>query len=234
MDILIELKSIREIPGHFVEHYSSIGNNLDTGSIICFIAAVCQWSYVLTKQDAFSSLIQPRFDVYADLVSTVHVLKANQDGMHEMLEFFSAAEALTVQMASLWEAIRFVFILAILRILKYLNFQERLSVVTRTIQDALVDLFHFIILFVIVVGSYTVLGWVAFGGVIQGFSSVADSFNSCFALLMGDLGVSGDLFGHPNSTVAYLVFYSYLVIVFFYPVERSTCHSRRCLRGSEK
>ncbi len=106
-------------------------------------------------------------------------------------------------------------ILTILRMLKFLDFQKRLGVVTRTVQHAATDLFHFGILFAIVVGGYTVLGFVAFGSAIDAFSSFSNSFDTCFQLLLGELGVSSFLFSHTNQIAAILYYYSYLVIVYF-------------------
>ncbi len=106
-------------------------------------------------------------------------------------------------------------VLTILRMLKFLDFQKRLGAVTRTVQYAATDLFHFGILFTIVIGGYTVLGFVAFGNAIDGFSSFSNSFETCFQLLMGDLDVSSFLFSHPNEIAAFLYYYSYLVVVYF-------------------
>jgi hypothetical protein len=106
-------------------------------------------------------------------------------------------------------------ICTILRMLKFLDFQKRLGVVTRTVQYAFMDLFHFGILFSIVVAGYAVLGFVAFGSGIDSFSSFSNSFGTCFQLLMGDLDVSSALSSHPNQIVAVFYYYSYLVIVFF-------------------
>lgn len=182
MDILNELKnimsgceSIRGLPGHFVKKYSSIGNIIDTLSIICFVRVVCLWCFVLSKAEAFSSLVQSRYEVYIDLGAEANVLKSNESGMSELLEFFSAADAMTAQIGQFMQTMGFALILAILRILKYLDFQKRLGVVTRTVQAASMDLFHFLILFAIVVGGYTILGFVAFGSTIEAFSSVPDS-----------------------------------------------------------
>jgi hypothetical protein len=106
-------------------------------------------------------------------------------------------------------------ILTVLRMLKFLDFQKRLGVVTRTIQSATMDLFHFAILFLIVVGGYTVLGFVVFGSALDEFSSFSKSFETCFQLLMGEIAVSNPLFSHVNQTTAFLFYYSYLVIVYF-------------------
>jgi hypothetical protein len=55
------------------------------------------------------------------------------------------------------------FVLFIFRFLKSLNFQERMGLVTRTLVTAITDLFHFCILYFIVLAAYAYVGYFIFG-----------------------------------------------------------------------
>ena len=55
------------------------------------------------------------------------------------------------------------FVLFIFRFLKSLNFQERMGLVTRTLVTAVTDLFHFCILYFIVLAAYSYVGYFIFG-----------------------------------------------------------------------
>jgi len=56
-----------------------------------------------------------------------------------------------------------IVMLLILRLLKLLDFQPRLGLVTRTLARAAADLSHFSMLFVAVVGGFSITGHVLFG-----------------------------------------------------------------------
>ncbi len=99
-------------------------------------------------------------------------------------KFFSAADAVSAQMLIFMQVDGVALIINNHRNNKINDFQKRLGVVTKTIQSAATDLFHFAILFTIVVGGYTVLGFVVFGSAIDEFSSFSKSFESCFQLLI--------------------------------------------------
>ena len=55
----------------------------------------------------------------------------------------------------------------ILRLLKNLDFQPRLGLVTRTLSSAIVNLSHFLVVFGLVFFSYSVMGHLAFGGELE-------------------------------------------------------------------
>jgi hypothetical protein len=69
-----------------LDHYSSIGNMLDTLSIIFLIRVIYEWTVVVSKTNDFSRLVKGRFDVYEDLNSPGHFFDSNESGMSEMLQ----------------------------------------------------------------------------------------------------------------------------------------------------
>ena len=75
-------------------------------------------------------------------------------------------------------------IIFVLRLLKGLDFQPRMALVTRTIGGVFVDLLHFIVLFSIIFLGYTVAGFVLFGHQYQAFSSFSNSAQFLVLMLL--------------------------------------------------
>ena len=63
----------------------------------------------------------------------------------------------------------------VLRLLKALDFQPRMALVTRTISSAFSDLLHFIALFAVIFFGYVIAGYLLFGHQFQSFSTLAYS-----------------------------------------------------------
>jgi hypothetical protein len=79
-------------------------------------------------------------------------------------------------MICLWAVILFV-----LRMLKALDFQPRMALVTRTISSAFSDLFHFLVLFSVIFIGYAFAGNQLFGHQFEGLSSLD---NACQFLIL--------------------------------------------------
>ena len=65
--------------------------------------------------------------------------------------------------------------LFVIRLLRALDFQPRMSLITRTISRASVDLIHFFVLLAIVFSGYVFAGYMAFGHQMQEFSDLTHS-----------------------------------------------------------
>ena len=76
-------------------------------------------------------------------------------------------------------------ILVLFKILKLLDFQPRLGIVTKTISKALNDLVHFFIVLTLILGVYWIMSYYLFGSSIDAFSSLGQAFNSNFYIMLG-------------------------------------------------
>lgn len=105
----------------------------------------------------------------------------------------------------------------ILRLLKSLHFQERMGLVTRILAEAWVDLFHFIILFLLVFVGYACVGYVLFGHQSQAFSNLSDSCMTLFFILVSfDATMFLQEWSHSSMEFAvHIYLWSYLIIVMF-------------------
>ncbi|EKX32347.1 hypothetical protein GUITHDRAFT_121488 [Guillardia theta CCMP2712] len=108
-------------------------------------------------------------------------------------------------------------VLFVFRMLKSLDFQERMGMVTRTIGRASSDLFHFLLLFMIVFLGYAIVGVFLFGHQYEGMSNLS---SACKTLAMMLFNLDSTLFysslSHSSSDGAVQVFlWSYVFVVFF-------------------
>ena len=110
--------------------------------------------------------------------------------------------------------------LFIFRMLKSLDFQPRMGLVTRTIAAAAIDLLHFMLLFGIVFFGYAMVGVIVFGHQFKGMSTISEA---CFTLLMMMMSLDPTKFwtemlhsgGEGMAAVFYLYLSTYILIVFF-------------------
>ena len=107
-------------------------------------------------------------------------------------------------------------LLLIARMLKKMDFQPRLGVVTRSIALAGPDLLHFSVVGGLVFFGYAVMAHLIFGSSIRSFSSFGRSVNTCFEILLGDISVSAQLkeLTGLQSLAGTLFFWSFELLVF--------------------
>jgi len=108
-------------------------------------------------------------------------------------------------------------ILMVFRILKSLNFQERMGLVTRTLEAAMSDLMHFFGLFGIVFAGYTFVGNLLFGHQFAGMSTVSSTALTLVIFLLSlDATQFYPSMAHAANDVAFHLFlWSYLIVAFF-------------------
>ena len=151
------------------------------------------WTFVLRDVPAFD--IDIRYNVYADLNAQARILRLNGDGS-ELSSAFSAFADLQnlVQTLSWYYALNGINILLVIaRILNLMHFQPRLGVVTRSLLLAGPDLLHFAVVAGIVFVGYAMMAHVIFGNVIEKFSTFRVAVDTCFEMLLGEIGVNEDL-----------------------------------------
>ena len=103
----------------------------------------------------------------------------------------------------------------IVRLLKTLDFQKRMGIVTRTLFAALTDLGHFGVLFSIVFGAFALLAHVSFGNAVYGFSTYSQAVLTCFNMLLGHLDVIDEIFMLRDQVMVTFWYMSFIFLVFF-------------------
>ena len=217
LDVLIEVKELicRKRGGvSIASYFTSIWNYIDAVNILLMLYLSFTWFNFQTKEFAAFSPVE-RFEVYSNIDADARFLQFNEEEMKRMLVFFSDTKKLSTLLSDYVTGSACALVLLIMRILKVLDFQERMGIVTRTITNAAVDLFHWLILFGLIFFLYVYMGFLIFGTAILSFSTVERSFQTCFGILLGEIGVTEEMFNLPNRASVYIFYYTFIMIVFF-------------------
>ncbi|KAL3659725.1 hypothetical protein V7S43_015399 [Phytophthora oleae] len=106
-----------------------------------------------------------------------------RDRLYAVINMLKSVAKLTV-------ALRLIATLAIfllsLRILKRFRFHPRLSILTRTVANALHQFGAFFVVFIVIFVTFAVSGTVLFGDRVEGFSSLAVAMETCINMLFGN------------------------------------------------
>ncbi|GIL44962.1 hypothetical protein Vafri_2402 [Volvox africanus] len=174
--------------------------------------------WVFRQQYAKTFEIDIRYDVYESLTPKANYLALNEAGANliNANAAFSDLREL-VDMLNWYFALNGINILLLIaRVLKLMDFQPRLGVVTRSLWLAGPDLIHFAIVAGMVFVGYAMMAHLIFGNAIEAFATFGDSINTCFEILLGNIDVNDDLraLGGLQSVAGALFFWSYELLVF--------------------
>mmetsp|Transcript_27128 Transcript_27128/g.48350 ORF Transcript_27128/g.48350 Transcript_27128/m.48350 type:complete len:1606 (-) Transcript_27128:382-5199(-) len=179
-------------------YFQSMWNWIDIVSIALLWCTMCMWwIFVLTKANQFD--IELRYDVYDSLRTPANMLKlAGEEG--QAGAGFTAVQAAFGELQAIVDSLAWYYainginiLFLIARVLKLMDFQPRLGVVTRSLALAGPDLAHFVLVCGMVFVGYAMMAHLIFGNNIQAFSSFGSSVDTCFEILLGEIGVNAEL-----------------------------------------
>ena len=78
------------------------------------------------------------------------------------------------------------FLLATLKLFKYMVMSDQFKMLTDTVINAAPDVGTFMVMLIVVILSFTVSGLLLFGTTIEGFSTLTRTFNTLFLVMLGD------------------------------------------------
>ena len=107
----------------------------------------------------------------------------------------------------------FVYLLALLRLLKTFQFHDRLNVITKTLTVAASDLFHFCIIFMAVTALYAAIAITTFGSQLEEYHSFTKAYETFMRVLLGDFSYDALVLVAP--IMGPIVFWSFVFVVFF-------------------
>jgi hypothetical protein len=157
-------------------------------------------------------------DIVVETVgAAARIFQTESDIELEFLQFQDRIRSLIAGMDTYSTFSGISVILFVFRILKGLNFQERMGLVTRTLEAAVSDLLHFFALFGIVFIGYACVGVLLFG---HQFKGMADLNSSCLTLVVFLISFDATQFyasmNHAaNEWAFHLFLWSYLIVAFF-------------------
>lgn len=213
-----DLRRAKKTHGNYMAYFESGWNYIDLISIGITFAAICYWwTYVNVITRGVN--VEPRYDVYQDLEAPARLFQLSDNGagltraFDELSDVSACARYLSLYVTLM--SINIVFYVA--RILKFMNFQPRIGLVTRTLAIAASDLVHFFVLAIVVFIGYGIMGHLLFGSQIEAFSTMSDALQTNFEMLLGEVTVADqmmDLVGPSIEFAAVLYFWSYQIFVF--------------------
>ncbi len=191
----------------------SFWNYVDIASLCTIIYSVSIWLKFSERASEYAPQLQ--YDIYDSLTSRGNFLSSNDEAMRHALESFNDAGAMSDEFLLYITINGISIILLVSRTLKLLDFQPKMGLVTRTLENAAADLAHFTALFSLVFVLFAIDAYLVFGSSIEDFSTISKACHTCFYILLGEIGVVDKLFEHPSYFTAVTFYYSYLFLAYF-------------------
>eukprot|EP00879_Flechtneria_rotunda_P008905 GHRR01009325.1.p1 GENE.GHRR01009325.1~~GHRR01009325.1.p1 ORF type:complete len:543 (+),score=191.85 GHRR01009325.1:394-2022(+) len=144
------------------------------------------WTFVNQHAKQFSMNL--RYPVYTDLQPQAYFLHLANDGtgLRDVWSAISQLEA-GISVLNWYYALNGISILLLIaRLLRAMDFQPRLGVVTRALKLAAPDLMHFFLVAGSVFICYCMMGFLIFGNSLPWFATFGSSINTCFEMLLGE------------------------------------------------
>jgi hypothetical protein len=101
--------------------------------------------------------------------------------------------------------------LSTLKIFKYFEFQDRLNVLTRTIATAWTDLYHFLVMFIVIFVGFGIIGYLLFGTALQSYSTIGNCLQATFELVIGNYDLQSIM--RIDITLSLIYFYVFVFLV---------------------
>ena len=112
--------------------------------------------------------------------------QTNSTHEHEFLEFLDNVSSISASLRYYNQLVGMSVLLFVVRIIKNLDFQERMGLVSRTIISSIPNILHFLVLFMLVFYGYAVVGHVLFGHLFEPMSNMDSGMTFLFLdMLMG-------------------------------------------------
>ncbi|CAI5983985.1 unnamed protein product [Closterium sp. NIES-65] len=203
--------------GYVFSYFGCFWNWVDMLSLTLQVTAVVIWVVLWRYVEAFD--MQPRYDIYYTLLEMPRYWAVP----NPPTGFISAAQAFAdlrniINLRAVYFALQGINLFFMMtRLLKVMDFQPYLGVITRSLSVATPSLLHFFLLSFTVFFCFSMYGYLVFGGALEMFSSVLESMFSCFLLLLND-NSSAYFFQRLESwdlIAAMLFFFMFIVFMVF-------------------
>ncbi|CAI5998388.1 unnamed protein product [Closterium sp. NIES-64] len=214
---LQEMADRAAVDGSVLSYFCLVWNWVDMLSLALQLAAVVIWVVLWRYVDAFD--MQPRYDIYYTLLEMPRYWAVP----NPPTGFIGATQAFAelrniINLRAVYFALQGINVFfMMIRLLKVMDFQPYLGVITRSLSLATPSLLHFFLLSFAVFFCFSMYGYLVFGGALEMFSTVLESMFSCFLLLLND-NSSAFFFQRLESwdlIAAMLFFFMFIVFMVF-------------------
>ncbi|CAI7792460.1 unnamed protein product [Closterium sp. NIES-53] len=174
--------------GSVLSYFEQAWNWIDMLSLSLQVAAVVIWVVLWRYVEAFD--MQPRYDIYYTLLEMPRYWAVP----NPPTGFISANQAFAdlrniINLRAIYFALQGInLFFVMIRLLKVMDFQPYLGVITRSLALATPSLLHFFLLSFTIFFCFSMYGYLVFGGAMELFSTVLNSMFSLFLLLINDNG----------------------------------------------
>eukprot|EP00271_Cylindrocystis_brebissonii_P004619 TRINITY_DN163_c0_g1_i2.p1 TRINITY_DN163_c0_g1~~TRINITY_DN163_c0_g1_i2.p1 ORF type:complete len:949 (-),score=88.15 TRINITY_DN163_c0_g1_i2:709-3555(-) len=204
-------------------YFQDIWSYMDVISDAIMAAGVGMWIYhVVGQANDFQAHV--KYNIYRTLPGDFFQLLTPADGdykstseLGEALKVFKNVDDM-ISLNKIYFSLQGInCFLMVLRVLKFMNFQPRMGVITRTLAKAANSLFHFLILISVMFLGYALFGYIAFGQYLEQFRSIPVALNTLLNAVNGD--DTPDFFFVQLTSwlyvTAYLYWWSFIILVFY-------------------
>ena len=214
---LMDVFETKKATGTYSAYFASVWNYVDVASIGLHVLTIIMW-FTFGFNLAANFAPEIHYDIYKNLEASAFVTNLKvPNQMVEMGAMFLEMKSLVeyLQLYMTFSGINIMLLLG--RILKLMDFQPRLGVITHTLALATADLTHFFVIFAMIFMGYAFIGHVIFGYSSSHFADITASVNSLFQNLLGDITYFMEDFKTSNGlnfVVAMIYFYTFNIFVF--------------------
>ena len=184
---------------------------------LCFMW--CGWIlWVSYGQRAWDFEMKPDYPGNIDPAADTRYFQTNSTHEFEFLSFLDEVSGLSEDLRTYNEIVAVSVLLFVVRVIKNLDFQERMGLVSRTIIASIPPICHFMVLFFLVFYGYAVVGHILFGHLFAPCATMEDSMMFLFLDMLIGYNPANFVVGMSGATEswAYLIYlYSFLLILFF-------------------
>eukprot|EP00898_Chlorokybus_atmophyticus_P002556 jgi/Chlat1/3300/Chrsp22S08813 len=192
--------------GAVLAHWESLWNFVDLLSIALLVLAAGMWggrfpgpAYALTFGHGVNLAV-------SGFPPRALLLANDGSGLDQLQEMYAAINQLSDWLAAYIFVNGLSIMFMVMRVIKLMDFHARVGLLTRTILKALQELLHFFFLASIIFVGYAFVAYLAFG-------TVLDNFSSYWRSLLGRVEINDQLqrFNGYQLALAILFFWSYII-----------------------
>jgi hypothetical protein len=104
-------------------------------------------------------------------------------------------------------------VITFLKLLKFVRLNDRLNILTRTLEACSQNILGVLILFVLVIFAYSITGCTLFGGGLADYRNISTAFSTCMRTVIGQFDYKS--MKDENRSVAFIYFWTFVVLANF-------------------
>ncbi|CAI7737974.1 unnamed protein product [Closterium sp. NIES-54] len=182
----VELRGRVKREGSVLSYFHSGWNWIDMASLLLQWLALITW-IVLWRAVAANDM-DPRYDIYESLLEVPRYwqVAGSGEGFQVAMQEYEDLQAL-INWRSFYFALQGVNLFFLMvRLLKLMDFQPYLGVITRSLALAMPPLLHFFLLAFVVFFCFSLYGYLVFGGKMEQFATLPDALFACFLIILNE------------------------------------------------